>query len=166
MDKDINHHIQTCHKCQVRKKHNPAGPALLSPLQQCIDQGIHVDLFRPLRVSGQAKEFILCMTDAFPKYFELVALLNKESAPVASAIFFKWICRHGRPLKIVTDQGKEFCGHLTEDHFKLLAVQHNTTTARHPQCNSQAEVANKPIAKIWLHLWTVQLSNGKTFWLH
>ena len=87
MDKDINHHIQTCHKCQVRKKHNPAGPALLSPLQQCIDQGIHADLFRPLRVSGQAKEFILCMTDAFPKYFELVALLNKESATVASAIF-------------------------------------------------------------------------------
>ena len=149
MDKDINHHIQTCHKCQVRKKFKPTGPALLSPLPQCTEpnQRIHADLFGPLRVSGNSKKFILCMTDAFTKYVELVALPNKESETVATAIFEKWICRHGCPLEVVTDQGKEFCGHLTEDLFKLLSVRHNTTTAHHPQCNSQAEVANKTIAK-------------------
>ena len=87
------------------------------------------------------------MTDVFSKYVELVALPNIESVTVASAIFEMWICRHGYPLEIVTDQGKEFCGHLTEDLFKLLAVRHNTTTAHQPQFNSQAEVANKTIAK-------------------
>ena len=81
------------------------------------------------------------MTDAFTKCVELVALPNKESETVASAIFEKWICRHGCPLEVVTDQGKEFCGHLT--------VRHNTTTAHHPQCNSEAEVANKTIAKVF-----------------
>ena len=51
----------------------------------------------------------------------------------------KWICRHG-------------CGDwsrkrvLWSSYWKL-AVRHNTTTAHHPQCNSQAEVANKTIAK-------------------
>ena len=87
------------------------------------------------------------MADAISKYVELVALPNKESATVAMAIFEKWICRHGCPLEVVTDQGKEFCGHLTEDLFKLLAVRHNTTTAHHSQCNSQAEVAHKTNAK-------------------
>jgi transposase InsO family protein len=149
MDKDINQHIQTCHKCQVRKKNPQPTPALLSPLPQCTEpnQRVHADLFGPLRVSGHQKKFILCMTDAFTKYVELVALPNKESATVACAIFERWICRHGCPLEIITDQGKEFCGQLTEDLFKLLSVRHNTTTAHHPQCNSQAEVANKTIAK-------------------
>ena len=150
MDKDINHHIQTCHKCQVRKKFKPTGPLLLSPLPQCTEpnQRIHADLF------------------AFTKYIELVTLPKKESETLPNAIFEKWICRHGCPLELVTDQGKEFCGHLTEDLFKLLAVRHNTTTAHHPQCNSQAEVANKTKQNIWLHLWTVQLANRKTFWPH
>ena len=51
------------------------------------------------------------------------------------------------PLDVVTDQGKEFCGELTEDLFRLMKVTHLKTTAYHPQCNSQAEVANKTIAK-------------------
>ena len=51
------------------------------------------------------------------------------------------------PQEIITDQGKEFCAKLTKDLFQLLQITHLTTTADHPQCNSQAEVANKTIAK-------------------
>lgn len=87
------------------------------------------------------------MIYAFSKDVELVALLNKESATLAYVIFEKWICRHSCPLEIVTNQGKEFCGHLTEYRFKFLSVLHFTITAHHPQCNCQAEVANKTIAK-------------------
>ena len=87
------------------------------------------------------------MTDAFTKYVELVALPNKEAATVAQAIFERWFCRFGIPLEVITDQGKEFCAELTEDLFKLMKTDHRTTTAYHPQCNSQAEVANKTIAK-------------------
>ena len=87
------------------------------------------------------------MTDAFTKYAEMVAIPNKESFTVATAIFEKWVCRFGVPLEIITDQGKEFCAKLTKDLFQLLQITHSTTSAYHPQCNSQAEVANKTIAK-------------------
>ena len=40
-----------------------------------------------------------------------------------------------------------FVGRLTEEILKLLQVQHTSTSAYHQQCNSQAEVANKIIAK-------------------
>lgn len=149
MDKDINEHIQRCHKCQIRRKVSPQTPALLSPLAQCTEPGqrVHADLFGPLKTSGRGKKFILCITDAFTKYVELVALPNKESATVAQAIFERWICRFGMPLEVITDGGKEFVGQLTKDLFKLLGIQHTTTSPYHPQCNSQAEVANKTIAK-------------------
>ena len=149
MDADIARHLQHCHKCQLRRKDDRPGPVLVTSLPQASEpnQRMHADLFGPLKTSGNHKKYVLGMTDAFTKYVELVALPNKESRTVAEAIFEKWFCRFGIPLEVITDQGKEFCGELTEDLFKLMRVDHRTTTAYHPQCNSQAEVANKTIAK-------------------
>jgi hypothetical protein len=74
-------------------------------------------------------------------------LPNKEVATVAEAIFDKWICHFGMPLDLVTDQGTEFCAKLSGQLFTRLGTAHLTTSSHHPQCNSQAEVANKTIAK-------------------
>ena len=149
MDTDIANHLQRCHKCQIRRKSDKTGPVLVTPLPQPTEpnQRIHADLFGPLRTSGNSKKYVLCITDAFTKYVELVALPNKEAPTVAQGIFERWFCRFGMPLDLVTDQGKEFCSQLSEDLFKLMQVSHLKTTAYHPQCNSQAEVANKTIAK-------------------
>jgi hypothetical protein len=87
------------------------------------------------------------MTDAFSKYVELVAIPNKEDDTVPDAIFAHWICRYGIPVELIKDQGKEFCNKLSDELFKLMEMKHGRTSAYHPQCNSQAEVANKTIAK-------------------
>jgi len=147
MDKDITSHIQQCHECQVRKP-SRSPPPLLSPLPQCTapNQRIHCDCFGPLRDSS-SKKMILCMTDAFTKYVELVVLPDKEAVTVTSAIFNRWICRFGLPLEIVTDRGREFSNKVSEELYSLLRLHHQQTAARHPQCNSQAEVCNKTIAK-------------------
>ena len=149
MDSDIQQHIQSCHKCQLRRVDHRPPPALLTPLPQPTEpnQRIHADLFGPLVIPSRDKHYILCMTDAFTKYVELVALPNKEAPTVCEAIFEKWICRYSVPVEIVTDQGREFCNKLSDELYKLLKMTHQTTTSRHPQCNSQAEVANKTIAK-------------------
>jgi len=76
-----------------------------------------------------------------------VPLPIKEANTVADAIFSKCFCRFGMPLDHVTDQGKEFCTMLSDDVFKRLGTNHLTTSPHHPQCNSQAGVANKTIAK-------------------
>jgi hypothetical protein len=47
----------------------------------------------------------------------------------------------------VTDQGTEFCAKLSKELFARLGTAHLTTSSHQPQCNSQAEVANKTIAK-------------------
>jgi Integrase core domain len=124
-------------------------PELLSPLPQCTEpnQRIHADLFGPLKTTSGDKKFILCLTDAFTKYVELVTIPNKEAFPVATAILNWWICRFGLPLEIVTDQGKEFTSLMAQQLFKALNIKHSTTSSYHPQCNSQAEVCNKTIAK-------------------
>jgi hypothetical protein len=149
MDSNIASHLKSCHKCQLRRRDNRPPPTLLSPLPLPTEPGqrVHADLFGPLKTSDKGKKFILCVTDAFTKYVELVALPNKEAVTVAEAIFDKWICRFGTPLDLVTDQGTEFCAKLSNELFTRLGTAHLTTSSHHPQCNSQAEVANKTIAK-------------------
>ena len=148
MDRDIMLHLNSCQRCQVTKKQHSA-PHLLSPLPQCTapNQRIHIDLFGPLVTSEHGKKMVLCMTDAFTKYVELVALPNKEAGTTGSAIFNRWICRYGTPLEIVSDNGKEFCNDLAKELYTLMDIQHTTTTPYHPQCNAQAEVCNKTIQK-------------------
>jgi IS30 family transposase len=148
MDKDIIEHLKTCDKCQVTKT-SKVIPELLSPLPQCTEpnQRIHANLFGPLKTTSGDKKFILCLTDAFTKYVELVTIPNKEAFTVATNILNRWICRFGLPLKIVTDQGKEFTNLMASQLFKALNIKHSMTSSYHPQCNSQAEVCNKTIAK-------------------
>ena len=89
MDADIQKHLQECPQCQVRRiRHHAELPMLLTPLAQCIkpQQRVHADLFGPLKTET-GKKYILCMTDAFTKYAEMVAIPDKESFTVATAIF-------------------------------------------------------------------------------
>ncbi len=151
MERDISDHLQRCGKCQITRK-NIASPELLSPLPQCTEpnQRVHADLFGPLKNADGDRKFILCVTDALPKYVELVVLPNKEALMVGTAILNRWICRHGLPLEFVTDQGKEFTNKMAQHLFNALDVHHSTMASYHPQCNSQAEVCNKTIAQYLL----------------
>ena len=149
MDKDINDFIKLCVTCQKRAKSGQNSNTFLQPLPQCSapNQRIHADLFGPLKTTGSGKKYILCITDSMTKYVELVALPDKEAQTVAEAMFNRWICRYGSPLQITTDGGKEFCSKLSDQLYSLMKIDHLTTSPYHPQCNSQAEIVNKTIAK-------------------
>ena len=56
------------------------------------------------------------------------------------------VLKNGIPMEIVTDGGKEFCAKVSEEVIKRMGATHLKTAPYHPQCNSQAEVANKTIA--------------------
>ncbi len=147
MDHDITEHLRQCDKCQLTKV-GKIVPELLLPLPQCTEpnQWIHADLFGPLKTLDGDKKIILCVTNVFTKCVELV-LPNKEALTVATGILNCWICHFGLPLQLITDQGKEFTNQMAEHLFSSLNIRHSTTSSYHPQCNSQAEVCNKTIAK-------------------
>ena len=145
---DICKHIQSCIQCQLRKKSNAKHvPLQPLPIVDQPNQRVHVDLFGPLKTPHGQKKYILCITDAFTKYAEVVAIDNKQADTVADQILSNWICRFGVPVQIHSDGGKEFCNALAADLFKLLEIKHTRTSPAHPQCNAQVEVFNKTVAK-------------------
>jgi transposase InsO family protein len=151
IQKDVEEFIRKCHKCQVREPTNRARnpKTLLQTLPQCSEpnQRVHVDLFGPLATSGRGKKFVLTLTDAFTKYVELVALPDKSAETVARAIFDKYVCRYGPPVEILSDGGREFCNQVLDELCKCMQIERSKTSPYHPQCNAQAEVVNKTIAK-------------------
>ena len=85
---DIQKHIASCVQRQVRKKLY-SKPTLLHPLPLLDqpNQHVHIDLFGPLKTSEHCNKFILCITDAFTKYDEVIPILDKQAVTVANEIF-------------------------------------------------------------------------------
>ena len=148
MDLDIHEHIKNCLNCQLKDK-NKKKPSPLQSLPTCSapNQRVHLDLFGTIKSSSNKNNYILCMTDAFSKYAEVVAIPNKEAETVAMEFFEKWICRYGVPSQIHTDGGKEFVNKLSKELCEKLEITHSKNTPYHPQCNAQVEVFNKTVQK-------------------
>ena len=68
---------------------------------------VGMDLIGPLKKTEDGHQYILTMTDYFSKYVEVVALPNKQAPTVAGGIFQVY-CRQGAPVRIISDQGREF----------------------------------------------------------
>ena len=147
MEKDIRLHLESCQKCQVRKK--TGGSAnFLQPMPQCTapNQRVHIDLFGPL-LSKNGKKYILTATDAFTKYCHAWPINDKSAQTVAKILFENYFCKMGCCLELFSDQGLEFCNKICNELCSFLQIKHNTTTAYRPQANSTSEVFNKTIAK-------------------
>jgi len=136
MKKDIQAHIDSCLQCQVWKK-STAKPTPLQPLPTVDqpNQRVHIDLFGPLKTSGQGNKMVLVMTDAFTKYAEAIAIQDKQAERVAMEIFVHWICRFGSPVQIHSDNCTEFVNKLNIELFKLLDIKHSITGRRSERCN-------------------------------
>jgi transposase InsO family protein len=108
---------------------------------------VHADLFGSLKKSSRCKKYILCITNAFTKYVQLVTLATKEVAAISKPTYKLWICQFSAPINLKTDQAKEFCARTAEQLFKNLGIKPSPTTAGNPQTNSQAKITNNTIAK-------------------
>ena len=66
------------------------------------------------------EKYITCVTDAFSRFAELIALPDKHAENLANALYTRCLCRHGLPFEIGSDQGKEFCNEVVEKLLELL----------------------------------------------
>lgn len=140
MDSDIQIYCRSCHVCNTTNLPAHKRPVPLEPLNSVsvFNERVHMDLLGPLPTHRGSK-YLLVVIDAFSKLMEVVALPSKEMEVVADAFFNEWICRHGIPTTLNSDQGKEF----TNQMFKKLACRFEIdqvfSSVSHPQSNGQAE---------------------------
>lgn len=97
---------------------------------------VHLDLI----IMSDSKGY-RCLTciDRFSRWPEVIPLMDQEAATFARAFYEGWIARFGTPLRITTDQGRQFESQLFKQLSALYGVAHLRTTTYHPAANGMIE---------------------------
>jgi transposase InsO family protein len=100
---------------------------------------IAVDILGPFPKSEKGHCWILTMIDTFTRWPVAVPIKDRSSAFIAAAIHERWICDKSVPLKIVSDQGREFVSKGMRQLSNRLGCTLVTTSGYNPTGNSSVE---------------------------
>lgn len=138
MNSDVTAWTRACLGCQRSKIHrHTVSPLGTFEAAERFDH-LHIDLVGPFCPS-EGNQYIVTIIDRRTKWPEAIPISNIQADTVARVVYEQWICRFGCPLRITTDQGRQFESALFNELMKKLGITRLRTTAYHPQANGQVE---------------------------
>lgn len=139
MNKDCKTWARACLPCQRAKvTRHVRAPVGKYDAPATRFEHVHIDLVGPMPVSHGFRNCLTCI-DRFTRWPEAIPVLDITAETVARAFFARWIARFGTPLRVTTDQGRQFESELFEWLSLLTGTTHLRTTAYHPCANGIVE---------------------------
>jgi len=145
--RDVEEWCKTCETCLSRR--GPSGKGK-SPMQ-IVDVGrkpferVQMDILGPFPVSSSGMRYLLVVVDCFTKWVEAFPLKNFRANTVAEVFVREVVSRHGVPIQVHTDQGRNFESRLFQEVMSLLGIRKTRTTPLHPQSDGQVERQHQTI---------------------
>lgn len=139
MRKDVRLWTKTCLGCQRAKvQRHTSTPFQKFDIPDERFQMVNIDIIGPLPPS-QGYTYCLTCIDRFSCWAEAFPISNVTAETVASVFYSNWICRYGTPLRIVTDQGRQFESALFTALSMLLGAARVRSSPYHPMSNGKIE---------------------------
>lgn len=138
MNKDIGIWARSCIPCQTSKvsRHTNAPLGSFAPAQKF--EHVHMDIVGPLPPSN-GKMYCLTMIDRNTRWPEAIPLSNITANTVAKMFVRHWVSRFGVPVRLTTDQGRQFESDLFSQLTRMLGITRIRTNPYHPQSNGCVE---------------------------
>ena len=90
------------------------------------------------------------MTEYLTKWVDAYAIPNKNAETILNC-FIQFVCAHGVPEELITDQGREFCNQLNDLFCKKMGITHKVASAYHPQTGGHTERFNRTLSNMLVH---------------
>ena len=162
MNSQIGKWAKTCIPCQKAKIQRHTVSELGSFSECGKFEHIHIDIVGPLNVTAEGYRYCLTIIDRFTKWPEAIPLKEITAENTAKALYDCWITRYGCPVKITSDQGRQFESNLFNQLTKVMGIERIRTTAYHPQSNGMVERWHRSLkaslmARIQTESWVKEL---------
>jgi len=126
---DVEKWCRSCKTCSA--KNGPSGKGK-SPLQiynvSTPFERVQMDILGPLPISSSGYRYLLVVVDCFTKCVEAFPLRNLRAKTIARIFVNEVISRHGVPLKLHTNQGRNFESKIFQELMCLLGIKKTRTT--------------------------------------
>ena len=148
MAADAKAHAKNCLQCQRRKPltrsmEPKAGNFTTSKPYELISMDL-----QELPVTEAGHKHLLVIVDFFSHYVEAVPLKDKSAAVTANAFMSEWVCRHGVPEAILTDNAPNFVSPDMKKLFESLNVHPVATAPYSPNQNGRVEKMNHMVQEV------------------
>ncbi|HEV7737634.1 MAG TPA: DDE-type integrase/transposase/recombinase, partial [Chlamydiales bacterium] len=143
MYSDVREWVVTCDKCS-RKKGIPNN-TVVSPGTITSDscwEVVGTDILGPFPTSKSGNKYIFTFTDHFSKAIEAFAIKAANTDTIATHFVKNVVCRHGTPVRLLSDRGPAFIGKVMTAVRTQLNVKGVRTSPYHPQTNGLTERFN------------------------
>ncbi len=134
MFRELTDYVSKCITCQSRNL--KAIKALISsdtsipPFPFSV---VSIDICRPYPQTLSGNRYIICFVDNYSGYIEAYPSPDKSSDSVIHLLMNEIYCRHSCPIRIITDNGKEFTSTAFTETLTSLNIQHVKTSTYHPR---------------------------------
>ena len=91
---------------------------------------------------------ILVIVDHFTRYTRAYVTKDQKALTATKTLYEGFISIFGEPKRILTDQEKAFTSDVVEQLCSQFGISQLTTTAYHPQGNSQVEQAHRTLGRM------------------
>ncbi|XP_073138204.1 uncharacterized protein [Henckelia pumila] len=106
-----------------------------------------MDTVGPFPVSTGQRKFLLVAVDYFSKWVEAEPLAKITENEVLNFLWKNIVCRFGIPRRLVSDNGRQFCGSKVRAWCQEMKIEQVFTSVAYPQGNGQVEVTNRTIVQ-------------------
>lgn len=154
MCKDVENFVRRCESCQRNKiSRTTRTPMRITTTAMKPFEKVFIDIVGPLPPTNRYNKYILTIQDDLTKFCDGIAIPNQETETVARAFVENFVCKHGIPETILSDQGSNFTSQLFKAVSNLLKVKRLLTTAYHPQTNGALERSHRTLAITMLSIY-------------